>query len=379
MTQLTSPILKYWRALLSLVLTSCLFCANSVLAGEVEDALLLSSVNELNIRGVERAFRLGAKIPQSQNAKSSSLIYRTILAMQSQAIVVSESRMNEIPKEQRPREYERVQKQVRADAEERALPVLRRLLKEGARHKPSEGVLSIPIRYGAVRVLKILLDNAADPHSRVEGYAPIEMAAMYEQKAAYDLLVSFGVRPMNAIEAAQLHLSRWAELNHIDGMEQALRDGASINGADSCGTTALVAAFSNPFTRDVQIEVIDWFLDKKANLNGTVTGCSEHNGQAPLHTLLAPPMDGRRMPAKSYDLPTAFLVLKLVENGADLATQDREGNTPLHYAVKWNLLEVTRVLLEKGAPLGIANTDGKTPPALIQSKEISDLIRGRKP
>ncbi len=366
------------RSLLSLVLIFWLSGATVVaIAGEVEDALLASSVQALDIRGVERALRLGAKVTNVQTGQSVSLIYRAVLKMSLNTSAIDpplEVQAKQFPPARRMQEVDRIRKQARADAEERALPVLRRLFKEGARHKPSENILSVPVSLGAVKILRLLLDNAADPHARFKGYAPIERAAMDAQTAAYDLLVSFGARPISAIDAAQLRMTRAAQWNDIDGMERALREGANVNRTDSCGTTALVAGLSNLFERDFKSETIDWLVGKKVDVNAEVTvGCDENSGHTALLALLSSPMLGELQ--MNLDLPTALLAQKLVDNGADLTTQDREGNTPLHFAVRWNLLEVTRILLSKSASQRIENKAGKTPPMLSPSSEMTNLLR----
>ena len=55
------------------------------------------------------------------------------------------------------------------------------------------------------------------------------------------------------------------------------------------------------------------------------------------------------------------LIRWLVENGAKVNRQGRDGNTPLHCAAQHGDLETVRYLLENGADPGIVNTSGETP------------------
>ncbi|QDU37115.1 Ankyrin repeat protein [Maioricimonas rarisocia] len=52
---------------------------------------------------------------------------------------------------------------------------------------------------------------------------------------------------------------------------------------------------------------------------------------------------------------------KLLAGGADVNEQNREGNTPLHLAVRFNKPESVRLLLDAGADPNIADFQGETP------------------
>ena len=54
-------------------------------------------------------------------------------------------------------------------------------------------------------------------------------------------------------------------------------------------------------------------------------------------------------------------IIKLLRQGADPNIADREGYTPLHYAVMKGNLAVVNVLLQKGANRDAASISGSTP------------------
>ena len=51
----------------------------------------------------------------------------------------------------------------------------------------------------------------------------------------------------------------------------------------------------------------------------------------------------------------------LIEHGADLAAQTKDGSTPLHWASERGHVEVVRLLIEHGADLAAQTKDGWTP------------------
>jgi ankyrin repeat protein len=51
----------------------------------------------------------------------------------------------------------------------------------------------------------------------------------------------------------------------------------------------------------------------------------------------------------------------LIERGADVSAQDKDGQTPLHLALQAGQLEVARMLIERGADVSAQDKDGQTP------------------
>ena len=50
----------------------------------------------------------------------------------------------------------------------------------------------------------------------------------------------------------------------------------------------------------------------------------------------------------------------LLGAGADINAATSEGRTPLHWAARWNMPEVAKVLLTNGAQVNVRDNDGDT-------------------
>ena len=65
----------------------------------------------------------------------------------------------------------------------------------------------------------------------------------------------------------------------------------------------------------------------------------------------------------------------LVERGADVATQNKDGETPLHPASRNGGVEVARMLVEHGADVAAQNKDGETPLHLASQYGNVEVVR----
>ena len=83
---------------------------------------------------------------------------------------------------------------------------------------------------------------------------------------------------------------------------------------------------------------------------GNINATNEHGNTELLRACIA---DTRGNPTDT--------ILKLLRQGADPNIADREGYTPLHYAVMKGNLAVVNVLLQKGANRDAISISGSTP------------------
>jgi ankyrin repeat protein len=69
------------------------------------------------------------------------------------------------------------------------------------------------------------------------------------------------------------------------------------------------------------------------------------------------------------------IVKLLIENGANLDTENKNGNTPLHLAAFERRYEIVKLLIEKGADLNTKNKDGDTPLHLAAQDGRCEIIK----
>jgi ankyrin repeat protein len=81
--------------------------------------------------------------------------------------------------------------------------------------------------------------------------------------------------------------------------------------------------------------------------HGAKVNIQDNKGQTPLHY------------ANRYNLPHSVEIL--IQNGADVNTQDNEGQTPLHYATSYNQDHSVEILIQNRADVNIQDNEGQTP------------------
>jgi ankyrin repeat protein len=101
-------------------------------------------------------------------------------------------------------------------------------------------------------------------------------------------------------------------------------------------------------------------LDEFAGLSEIHVNTRGVTGQTPLHWM-----------ATLGDVAAADL---LVKAGAVVDAQDRQGNSPLHEAVRSRQHLVVRLLVERGARTGLKNVAGDTPLTLAESERYAPTL-----
>jgi len=119
-------------------------------------------------------------------------------------------------------------------------------------------------------------------------------------------------------------------------------DNVLLNKRDYLGKTPLISMIkADNYTPDQKECIIDRFIEKGADVN-----LMDRDGNSPL----------------AYAIKENYLsiVKLLIKNGANVNTKNKDGNSPLVDAIQTNNLTVVKLLTENGADVHIKNNEGNS-------------------
>jgi ankyrin repeat protein len=254
--------------------------------------------------------------------------------------------------------------------------IVRTLLDQGAnanvKNRQGKNSLDLVSRgeYGSeedgVRVTQFLLERGVDVNaSDRDHWTPLHSASYYGRPEIVRTLLDHGaeVNAENDEREPPLNMvSRGKYPSQADGVRiaQLLLDrGADVNARLKGDWTPLnwASYYGRP---DLARVLVDHgaLVNKKNNFLRT-----------PLH-------DVSRGEYESQE-DGARIARILSERGADIKVEDKNGDTPLHFASSFGRVEIARVLFDHGAIANVANYDGETPLHVISrgKSDSQDAIR----
>ena len=253
-----------------------------------------------------------------------------------------------------------------------AVEITKLLFAAGAKLGPYDGqVLFSPISGGNVELVRLLIDKGASVTADLEGYTPTELAKKYGQKAVYDLLVSRGGIPVDSRSSAQLALVEAAQNGDVEGMQRAVKNGARINDFDTNKNTALMAAVRWGTYDSNRALAILWLLDHRADPN------LEATEGLPLHIFVLANKYTLNDSEKSPDRKVLAeqTLAGLLKAGAKVSGMNNAGQTPLHFAAKYDNLRAAEILIKEGAKVMPRDKQGKTPLDYAESAAMIKLLK----
>lgn len=318
----------------------------SARAASLEDGLLAGAAARLDTKGVELALKRGAKPAQPLPLPDAPTVTRTPLQFALLALIDSEA----------------------PDASQKAEKILRALFKSGAKLTGDKDELFPAIAGGHERIVTLLLDQGANPHARIYGYTPAELAIKHEQPKLLPILYARGVPKVPPEAVAQIQFVHAAGRQQLAAMQAAIAAGAEVNSPDPAGSYAVVQMFSVPLIGPENYEAARWLL-LDANADPNAIDASDNKSTA-LHKVVR-----RNSSTRTGHVMAASIVEILLRKGADVSPVDDLGRTPLHYAAQSGNTGVMQMLVGNGAKIMARDALGKTPLNMAKSGEAINLLR----
>jgi ankyrin repeat protein len=225
---------------------------------------------------------------------------------------------------------------------------------------PQLGRLRITYAKNAQEIDDILKEGNFDINDRDEnGEIPLFWAIRANNVIAVGLLLERGADPTrrnnNGLTPIQVAVTQEKDFKILDLLLE--YEDVDIDDGGQSGYTVLHWAMATS-----NVTVVDFLLSKGANPN-----VADQNGATPLHVA-----------AYCAD-KTDVLDLILEKEKVDINRRDKDGQTALHYAVRGKRLDNVDYLLENGADPAIRDENGDTPvhlaaTAVSQDSAILDLL-----
>jgi ankyrin repeat protein len=228
----------------------------------------------------------------------------------------------------------------------------------------------------SAEVAAILLSKGAQVNVKERGgWTPLMRVAYIDKKEIVDLFIAAGaeVNVQDSEGNTPLHYAAWhgstEVVRSLTGKAQADKEIQNKR-----RITPLYLAITNRHN-----ETVEHLVAMGAKVSG-----EDRDGFTPLHWAvsegIAEISHYDKPPQKhcyhKFTIPAPFHDTKIVElliaKGADINAQDRYGWTPLHWAVHEKNRDDVKVLLSRGADMDVKNAMGETP------LEIAEILRDEK-
>ncbi|XP_065565858.1 serine/threonine-protein phosphatase 6 regulatory ankyrin repeat subunit A-like [Artemia franciscana] len=229
---------------------------------------------------------------------------------------------------------------------------------------------------GQLSVCKLLISNGANVNAlNIFNETPLDRAALLGKVDICKLLISHGTDVKGSNNVKRWNpppLNYAAKEGYIAICQLLISNGANINLLDGCDETPLHYAAS-----EGKVAVCKLLISKGANINAL-----DKNNETPLDKTISR-HEALRTETK-YGLDrndpiwsgTVDVFKLLVENGANINNSCfLNRDTPLHFAVRHELLSVCKLIISRGGDVNCLNSENETPLMLSFSKKYVKITK----
>lgn len=265
-----------------------------------------------------------------------------------------------------------------------ALFLLDKNISIDAKNASNATALHEAVRNGNSETALLLLNAGADVNARDSfGNTPLHLVMPEASRAIlFDMLLSFGadVSARDTYGEMPLHIAARIDMSD-DIIQRLVFAGSDVNARNKKGETPLMIALERMQLNQAKLLValgahihdednsgkssyaraIDLGIDAiKILITSQNSNTSDGSGRSPLHTAI-------------IKNASTEIVEYLLACNAQVNMRDKDGNTPLHIAVRQNQKEIGEMLLTHDADIFVANITGESP------LSISYVLREGRP
>jgi ankyrin repeat protein len=232
-----------------------------------------------------------------------------------------------------------------------------------------------PLHYASARSsgahIELLLTRGADGTIRDnQGFTAFHLALMnpYLRRSISILEQLMSSSKEDAHSSSRdgvkpLHLA--AAAGWLPTVEWLLKNGADIKCSDDLGRTALHTAASSMGLDS--IDIVKFLIN-----HGLSATDQDEGGMTPLHHVF---YTYDKLDPDSYDPDVSLVIARyLLQQGADPAIQDSEGNTVLHLAAWRGHVGIVKTLIQSGVDTSVTNNANQKPIDNAWSEDIRKLL-----
>ncbi|ACP21110.1 hypothetical protein Aasi_1878 [Candidatus Amoebophilus asiaticus 5a2] len=213
------------------------------------------------------------------------------------------------------------------------------------------------------KIADMLLDKLdIDTIIRINGSgqeSPILLAIQCRRTQLVKKLLAKGFTPDLKNKQGETAIHLVARYNQRELAEQLIARNVELDVRDNIGNTPLHIAAALPKNKEIAKLLIDKFQEKGISLD-----LVNQLGQTPLHKI-----------AGNSNAENIEIMENLLQAGAQPNVQDKNGSTPLHYAIGAKYRNIIEELIRAGTQMDIQDNQGNTSLHLLVANNYVDIVR----